>query len=180
MSPSSSPHHTLTQPVRLKTGDADRFLQLRRKQRVTDPWAFDADPEDGEAGDLDWAAGLLTREDTVAIFAVEHPQDSRQLIASAAVTRARQPRYAHRARVWGVYVDPAFRGHGLGRSVMQAVIRHARTWQGVDYLDLSVSANSPAALNLYTRLGFIQWGREPETTACGEQRFDEIYMTLRL
>lgn len=177
---SSSARRPQTRPFRLKTGDAARYLQLRHKQLVTDPWAFDAGPDDEEAGDLDWAASLLAREETVAIFAIEHPQEALQLIAAAAVTRARQPRYAHRAHVWGVYVDPAFRGQGLGRSVMQAVIRHARTLQGVDYLDLSVSANSPAALNLYISMGFIQWGREPETTACGEQRIDEIYMTLRL
>jgi ribosomal protein S18 acetylase RimI-like enzyme len=63
---------------------------------------------------------------------------------------------------------------------MDAVIAHARSWQGVEYLDLAVSANSPEAQRLYKGFGFVVWGREPEVTEHEGRRYDEIHMTHRL
>ena len=63
---------------------------------------------------------------------------------------------------------------------MSAAIDLARSWVGVDFVDLSVSENAPEAQRLYESLGFEQWGREPEVTEYEGQRYDEIYMTLRL
>lgn len=47
---------------------------------------------------------------------------------------------------------------------MTAALDHARAWVGVDFVDVGVSENSPQARGLYTRLGFEEWGREPEAT----------------
>jgi L-amino acid N-acyltransferase YncA len=63
---------------------------------------------------------------------------------------------------------------------MYAAIAQARSWRGVDFLDLAVSANSPEAQRLYESVGFEAWGREPEATDHEGRRYDEIYMTLRL
>jgi GNAT superfamily N-acetyltransferase len=106
--------------------------------------------------------------------------ERRPLVASASLTRAEPPKFAHRARVWGVFVVPELRGRGLGRAVLEAVIAQARDWGGVDFLDLSVSANSPEARRLYESVGFAVWGREPEVTEHAGQRYDELHMTLRL
>ena len=68
----------------------------------------------------------------------------------------------------------------MGRAVVCAAIDLARSWDGVDYVDLGVSENAPDARNLYERLGFVAWGREPESLQIDDRRFDEIYMCLRL
>jgi RimJ/RimL family protein N-acetyltransferase len=47
-------------------------------------------------------------------------------------------------------------------------------------VDLGVSENAPEARRLYEKLGFRVWGREPASTQHGTQRYDEIYMSLRL
>ncbi|HVY60236.1 MAG TPA: GNAT family N-acetyltransferase, partial [Planctomycetota bacterium] len=90
------------------------------------------------------------------------------------------PKFAHRAKVWGVFVEPARRGRGLGKAVMASAIELARGWPGVDYVDLGVSENAPAARRLYEALGFREWGREPESTEHDGRRYDEVFMTLRL
>jgi ribosomal protein S18 acetylase RimI-like enzyme len=79
-----------------------------------------------------------------------------------------------------VFVEPDYRGRGLGRAVTSAAIAHARTWPGIDFIDLGVSENAPEALRLYESLGFTRWGREPEATQHEGRRYDEIHMTLRL
>jgi RimJ/RimL family protein N-acetyltransferase len=103
-----------------------------------------------------------------------------ELIAAAGIMRARSPKFAHRASIWGVFVEPAHRGKGLGQAVIAAAIDLARTWPGVDYIDLGASGAAPEAQRLYERLGFAAWGREPEATEIGGRRYDEIHMTLRL
>ena len=142
------------------------------------PWAFGSSPEEDIARDPGEIARRLIGRDYV-IVAVEDPE-SGELVASVGVFRQERRKAAHRAFVWGVFVDPARRGSGLGRAVMSAAIEAAREWEGVDYVDLGVSENAPAAQALYESLGFRAWGREPEALDIDGRRYDEIYMALRL
>jgi ribosomal protein S18 acetylase RimI-like enzyme len=54
-------------------------------------------------------------------------------------------------------VSPPARGHGVGTSLLTALIEHARR-AGFSALSLSVEADNPAA-RLYERLGFERVGR---------------------
>jgi ribosomal protein S18 acetylase RimI-like enzyme len=177
-------------PIRLGPADASRYSRLRRRMLVESPWSFSASPEDDAALEPARLAELL-RDEESAIFAIEASAVERagggrraasatELIAAATVVRMKRPKFAHRARIWGVFVEPEHRGRGLDRAVMEAAIGAARGWPGVDYVDLAVSANAPAAEHLYRRLGFVAWGREPEATEHAGRRHDEIHMTLRL
>lgn len=175
--------------IRLQPGDAERYVRLRLRMLTLAPWAFGATPDDDEALDIAHVAGLFAQEHH-ATFAIEARSPDRQigtesgglpmLVASASLTRAASPKFSHRARVWGVFVEPAYRGRAFGKALMHAVIAHARSWLGVSFLDLGVSANSPEAQRLYESFGFAEWGREPEATEHDGRRYDEIHMTLRL
>jgi ribosomal protein S18 acetylase RimI-like enzyme len=173
--------------IRLGPGDSERYVRLRLRMLTLAPWAFSATPGDEEALDVPHVARMLAREHH-ATFAIEAPplrpglrQAGRPaLVASASLTRAESPKFSHRARVWGVFVEPAYRGRAFGRALMHAVITHARSWEGVEFLDLGVSANSPEAQRLYESFGFVVWGREPEATQHDGRRYDEIHMTHRL
>jgi ribosomal protein S18 acetylase RimI-like enzyme len=178
--------------IRLGPDDAERYARLRLRMLTLAPWAFGATPDDDEALDVRHLTHMFAQGHH-ATFAIEAERslepngqierDSEglpELVASASVVRAKSAKFAHRARVWGVFVEPAFRGQGLGKALMHAVITHARSWRGVTYLDLGVSANSPEAQRLYEGLGFTVWGREPEATEHDGRRYDEVHMTLRL
>jgi ribosomal protein S18 acetylase RimI-like enzyme len=151
------------------------------------PWAFAASPDDDFALDQARLEVLLAEEEN-AILAVEAtewlgisagaPHD--ELLAAAGVVRMKQAKFTHRARLWGVFVEPAHRGKGLGKAVVGAAIELARCWSGVRYVDLGVSENAPAAQRLYETLGFKQWGREPEATQLEGRCYDELHMTLKL
>ena len=181
-----APSELMRTVIRLGPGDAERYARLRLRMLTLAPWAFSAAPDDDEALDAAHLAGMFAQEHH-ATFAFEAPPPDPQtesdltgrpvLVASASVTRATSPKFSHRARVWGVFVEPAHRGRGFGKVLMHAAIAHARSWQGVDFLDLAVSADSPEAQRLYESFGFVVWGREPETTEHEGRRHDEIHMT---
>jgi RimJ/RimL family protein N-acetyltransferase len=179
-------------PIRLTAADAADFVELRLRMLEEAPWAFAASPANDRASDPEHLSHALSKE-AFAIFAVEAEVRRtraaaaretapfrRRLAAAAGLFRQETEKFVHRARLWGVFVEPAYRGRGLGRIVVAAAIDLARTWEGVDYIDLGVSENSTAALRLYESLGFRQWGREPETLQHDGRRYDEIYMSLRL
>ena len=178
------------QIIRLGCGDAARYIRLRRRMLLDAPWSFAASPDDDVALRPDQLTEYLGDAER-AIFAVEGPDVSSgagqptaggrpELVAAAGILRATQRKFTHRARLWGVFVEPDDRGRGLGRLVVGAAIDLARSWAGVDYVDLGVSENAPRAQALYESLGFRAWGREPEATEWDGRRYDEIHMTLRL
>lgn len=63
------------------------------------------------------------------------------------------------ARSWlvGMWVDPAWRGRGVGRALVDEVIAWART-RGTRRLWLEVAITNLAAIRLYQRCGFVATG----------------------
>ena len=53
-----------------------------------------------------------------------------------------------------MYVDAAWRGKGVGRALLEALIAHARTL-GYHHLRLGTVAEMTAARSLYRTLGFV-------------------------
>ena len=59
--------------------------------------------------------------------------------------------------LWGMWVAPAARGRGLGRTLAETVAAWARV-RGFERLRLSVSDAAPEAVRLYAGLGFARTG----------------------
>ena len=56
-------------------------------------------------------------------------------------------------------VNPKFQGRGIGKAVTIAGLKHLR-YEGIFSAMLYVDANNTGAINLYTSLGFKEWGRD--------------------
>lgn len=82
--------------------------------------------------------------------------------------------------MWGVFTLPAARRKGLSRVVISHAIRVAKTWKGLDTLELSVSDASPGARALYESLGFKAWGLEPDALRVDGKSYPELHMQMRL
>ena len=65
----------------------------------------------------------------------------------------------HRAE-FGISVDAAYWGLGIGRALMEACIECARN-AGYAQLELTVVAENERAVALYRRAGFVEFGRNP-------------------
>ena len=91
---------------------------------------------------------LLDGGDTLVLLAGDGPDGLAVLRFRAAIWSTGLECYLAE-----LYVTPARRGHGLGRALMQAALREARS-RGADTMDIGVDEPDIAARRLYESLGF--------------------------
>ena len=72
----------------------------------------------------------------------------------------RKEKIRHRAE-FGISVDKAYWGLGIGRALTEACIECART-AGYVQLELEAVAENKSALALYRSVGFVEYGRNPK------------------
>lgn len=161
---------------RLRVEEIGGYQRLRREMLVDSPWAFTASPDDDKARDASFLASSLGEEGNAILVAVH----GETIVAAAGVARDVRAKRKHVALLWGVYVDPAWRGKGVGRAVVGAAIEFARGLKGLAKLQLAVSENAPEARAMYESLGFTAWGVEQDGVREGGRSWGETYMELRL
>jgi GNAT superfamily N-acetyltransferase len=91
---------------------------------------------------------LLDGDDTLVLLAGDGPDGLAVLRFRPAIWSAGLESYLAE-----LYVIPARRGQGLGRELMEAVLREARG-RGADTMDIGVDEPDAAARRLYESLGF--------------------------
>ena len=65
----------------------------------------------------------------------------------------------HRAD-FGISVDQAYWGLGIGRALLEACIECAKK-AGYEQMELSVVAENSRAIDMYEKAGFVEFGRNP-------------------
>jgi len=66
-----------------------------------------------------------------------------------------------------VAVHPEYRGHGLGKLLVEHVLAACRQ-RGAEFVSLEVRPSNSEAIGLYHRLGFDETGRRPRYYHDGE------------
>ncbi len=101
------------------------------------------------------------------------------LVGIAGLVVSDRQKLRHKGLLVGIYVDPANRGGGLARSLVERVIQEARS-AGLLTLQLHVSVGNAPAERLYRGLGFQVFGVEERALRVGDRFVDDIMMVLRL
>lgn len=86
----------------------------------------------------------------------------------------------HVADVFNLYIDPQFRGKGMARGLVSAIVERARDSGKVEKLFLSVMSQNTPAIVLYTSLGFSTYGVKRHALKSGDRYFDETLMELNV
>jgi len=82
---------------------------------------------------------------------------------------------------FGITIAKEFRGQGVGQIVMNAVISEAeKNIPDLRIVLLGCFANNHAAINLYRKMGFVEFGTLPEGILKKDQLIDHIYMYKKL
>lgn len=84
----------------------------------------------------------------------------------------------HQGVLFGVYVYPDWRGHGLARQMLEHLLTEAR--RRVEIMVLQVAVDNFSARHTYLNAGFQSYGIEPKALKIGEEYIDEEHMWLEL
>jgi ribosomal protein S18 acetylase RimI-like enzyme len=152
--------------------DASLYRDIRLEALANSPDAFASTLESEQDRPLESFAARLA--DTHVIGAFDGPR----LAGVAGFYAQAGPKHAHKGMLWGMYVRPAYRGTGIGRVLVEAIIAHAR--QRVELLQLFVVSDNTAARRLYASLGFVEYGVERHATKYRGQYHDDVLMALPL
>lgn len=101
-----------------------------------------------------------------------------ELVGVAGLYRSNSPKTKHRGVVWGMFVAPEDRRAGAGGRLLAAIVEHAR--HEVEDLTLSVASHNEAAIGLYRRFGFAEYGHDRRALKIGDQYVDELLMRFVL
>ena len=99
-----------------------------------------------------------------------------RLVGTAGLRFARRERTRHKALLFGLAVDPAVRGRGVGRALVEAVLEAARSAPDTRLVQLTVAASNTAARGLYAACGFEVFGTEPFALRIGGRFESTVHM----
>jgi RimJ/RimL family protein N-acetyltransferase len=163
----------MTAPLirRLSTDDAGVYRELRLDGLRNAPTAFGSSYEAESKNTLEEFAERLNRSYVAGAWLTG------SLVGTAGFYRLDGLKTAHRGNIWGVYVRPDVRGHGVARALISDVLAFARTQ--VQQVHLSVVTENESARRLYEALGFTIYGTEPRSLFVDGRYLDEYMMVLR-
>jgi ribosomal protein S18 acetylase RimI-like enzyme len=173
----------------LSPDDAQAWLDLRQEALLDTPEAFGSAPgeETLEIAQRRLSAARDSSEGFVigaiepeAALGIGAAPESR-LVGNAGAFRERGAKYRHRARIWGVYVTPRVRGAGVaGQLVDEVIAQIPLRLPGVDWVDLQVWSENPAAIRLYQSRGFERVASLVDHIRVAGRAVDELLMTRRI
>ena len=165
--------------ARLLPADAAEYRALMLDAYAQHPEAFTSSHAERAALPLAWWQARLAAQTNAAEIVLGARRDG-VIAGVAGVAFERREKARHKATLFGMYVPPAHRQHGLGRALVTAAIAQAEARDGVLVMQLTVSENNDDAQRLYAACGFVPFGVEPFAVAVGEDFVSKVHMWRRL
>lgn len=157
---------------RLTPADAALYREIRLDGLRCNPEAFGSTFDAENAQPLSWFADRIERSEVFGAF------DSSEIVGVASVLIAEGRKEAHKSFLRGMYVRPDARRAGVGRRLVETAIEFAR--QRVESIQLSVVRDNEPARQLYSSLGFLEYGIEINALKQDGRYYDEILMAKDL
>lgn len=86
----------------------------------------------------------------------------------------------HHRTDFGISIDQAYWGLGIGRALMDACIECAKK-AGYEQMELNVVSENSRAIDMYEKAGFVEFGRNPRGFKSRLSGYQElVYMRLEL
>jgi len=152
----------------LAPDEAARYRDIRLEGLQRDPDAFWSTFEHESTMELSWFAERIVKGNVFGAFV------GGELVGVAGYWPQEGAKESHKATLWGMYVRSSARGSGLGQRLVEAVVEHATG--RVAQLQLRVAIGNAAALRLYIKSGFCEYGRELKALKQDGRYIDEILM----
>jgi RimJ/RimL family protein N-acetyltransferase len=159
----------------LTTRDALAYRALMLEAYARHPDAFTSSADERATLPIAWWERRLggTAPTSDAVFGAFHGE---RMVGVSGLSFEPRAKARHKATLFGMYVPAAFRGCGIGRALVRAVLERARARRDVRLVQLTVTDGNAAARTLYERFGFVAFGLEPFAVAVGAGYVSKVHM----
>ncbi len=155
--------------------DAAMLYSLRLEALARHPEAFAADLESSAAEGKEPWLKLITdyARDNKGVVSLATAEN--RLIGMTGLVRGHWPKTRHSGSIWGVYVNPDWRGLHVAEAMINECVSWAQV-QGLVVVKLGVITTNPPAIRCYARSGFAVYGVEPKAIYYDGIYYDELMM----
>lgn len=164
---------------RLAPDDAAAYRAMMLQAYGNHPDAFTSSVAERESLPLTWWAQRLSRDDD-AREVVYGVFCNGVLAGAAGLSVEAREKARHKSTLFGMVVDQAYRGRGLGRLLVQAVLDHAESLPQLRVVQLTVTQGNASAQALYQGMGFVEFGVEPMAVSTGATYLAKVHMWREL
>ena len=158
----------------LEPSDAEGFRDLRLEALTVAPEAFGVSYEEDASIPLETMRARLSASPNVVFGAFA----DQALVGMAGFAVYDRMKARHKGVLWGVYVKAEWRGHHMGKRLVQSVIDHAS--YHVMMLEAAVGLTNDGARRTYHGLGFKPYGIQRKALRVGDMFYDEELLYLDL
>jgi GNAT superfamily N-acetyltransferase len=160
-----------------QAGDAPAYRELRLEALRSHPEAFTHDYDAYQEKPLSyWEERLRELNNENMMFFAVHEN---QLVGMCGILRGTSKKSQHNSLITGMYLQPAWRGHGIADALIEACIAWAEVL-GTTVVRLAVVTTSTSAIHCYTRCGFTEYGIEPQMIYQDGVMYDELLMIRKI
>lgn len=156
--------------------DAPALRVVRLEALQDSPEAFGSDYEKESQEPVSYTEEQIRDQTDNAMF-IAVAESS--LVGMIGIGKNRHAKMKHGGYVWGVYVQPAWRGRGIAGQLIEACANWGRE-KGLEMLKLGVINTNPPAINCYLRSRFRVYGVEPRVILYNGVYYDELLMVRDL
>jgi ribosomal protein S18 acetylase RimI-like enzyme len=161
----------------LEEDDFAAFVQLRKEALRNEPEAFGLDYASYNAAPLldkeHFFERILKYPFSFSLGAFSH----NMLIGMGCFTIPyNMVKRRHKGVLWGMYVKPEYRGHGIGKKIAEFILLAAKQDAACEQAIITVTPPGSPAQKFYDSLGFIQYGVEYRALKLETGYIDEVLM----
>jgi ribosomal protein S18 acetylase RimI-like enzyme len=135
--------------------------------------AFTSTFEERAGKPVEWWAKRLQDPTTVTLGAFDV---SDSLIGTVRLEAYQRVRERHKIQLSAMYVMKDHAGSGVGRRLLDEALIEARKLNGIELMNLTVTAENLPAVRLYSKLGFQTFGREARAVKAAHAYLDKLHM----
>ena len=165
---------------KLTLADAAAWREIRLEMLQDSPNAFGRSYEEEFSQPMSWYEERFQTAWALETGGIRGAFIGGRLVGTAGFFENDGAKHRHAGTIWGVYVKSEFRGRGISKGIIQAIVDAAKTIPHIEQIDLTVEASNESAKKVYRALGFKTWGTHPRSIRIGDRYYDEDYMQLYL
>ena len=158
---------------RLTKTDGGIYRALMLRGYSEHDTAFTSTFEERATKQVEWWTRRL-QDPTSATLGAFDSSDS--LIGSVRIEAYQRLRERHKTSLTAMYVMKDHASKGVGRKLLDEALAECRRMNGIELVNLTLTADNLPALRLYSKVGFQSFGRESRAIKTSIGYLDKLHM----